>query len=168
MNDYDIVAKISIIPRGPAGGVTIFMPSEERLNSGKEGFPQVPISKTPPGKIWKIVFLGLRGATCYRISTVWSWIPMWKTLPEFRYVTCCRDDSSFPPSTKSITSFFVGGQDSIRRSSWRTVCVLPLVAVWLKRSSMDERMWPPEPPTISSSVTWPGGLFIAWPLVCMS
>ena len=34
MNDYDIVAKISIIPRGPAGGVTIFMPSEERLNSG--------------------------------------------------------------------------------------------------------------------------------------
>ena len=34
MNDYDMVAKISIIPRGPAGGVTIFMPSEERLNSG--------------------------------------------------------------------------------------------------------------------------------------
>merc|ERR1719215_2226610 len=34
MNDYDIVAKISIVPRGPAGGVTIFMPSEERLNSG--------------------------------------------------------------------------------------------------------------------------------------
>ena len=35
MNDYDMVAKISIIPRGPAGGVTIFMPSEERLNSGE-------------------------------------------------------------------------------------------------------------------------------------
>ena len=35
MNDYDVVAKISIIPRGPAGGVTIFMPSEERLNSGR-------------------------------------------------------------------------------------------------------------------------------------
>lgn len=34
MNDYDVVAKISIVPRGPAGGVTIFMPSEERLNSG--------------------------------------------------------------------------------------------------------------------------------------
>ncbi|OLP73483.1 ATP-dependent zinc metalloprotease FtsH 3, partial [Symbiodinium microadriaticum] len=34
MNDYDIVAKISIVPRGPAGGVTIFMPSEDRLNSG--------------------------------------------------------------------------------------------------------------------------------------
>ena len=35
MNDYDVVAKISIVPRGPAGGVTIFMPSEERLNSGR-------------------------------------------------------------------------------------------------------------------------------------
>ena len=43
MNDYDVVAKISIVPRGPAGGVTIFMPSEERLNSGlysKELFPE--------------------------------------------------------------------------------------------------------------------------------
>merc|ERR1711933_88421 len=34
MNDFDVVAKISIVPRGPAGGVTIFMPSEDRLNSG--------------------------------------------------------------------------------------------------------------------------------------
>merc|ERR1719262_2070526 len=34
MNDYDLVAKISIVPRGPAGGVTIFMPTEDRLNSG--------------------------------------------------------------------------------------------------------------------------------------
>jgi len=34
VNDYDVVAKISIVPRGPAGGVTIFMPSEERLNTG--------------------------------------------------------------------------------------------------------------------------------------
>ncbi|CAE7880799.1 FTSH1, partial [Symbiodinium necroappetens] len=34
MNDHDVVAKISIVPRGPAGGVTIFMPSEDRLNSG--------------------------------------------------------------------------------------------------------------------------------------
>ena len=48
MNDYDIVAKISIIPRGPAGGVTIFMPSEERLNSGKEGFQQVPPARRLP------------------------------------------------------------------------------------------------------------------------
>merc|ERR1719476_158050 len=34
VNDFDVVAKISIVPRGPAGGVTIFMPSEERLNTG--------------------------------------------------------------------------------------------------------------------------------------
>jgi cell division protease FtsH len=34
MNDFDVVAKISIVPRGPAGGVTIFMPTEDRLNSG--------------------------------------------------------------------------------------------------------------------------------------
>merc|ERR1719262_1828959 len=34
MDDYDVVTKISIVPRGPAGGVTQFMPSEERLNSG--------------------------------------------------------------------------------------------------------------------------------------
>merc|ERR1719204_799829 len=34
MTDYDVSAKISIVPRGPAGGVTIFMPSEERLNTG--------------------------------------------------------------------------------------------------------------------------------------
>merc|ERR1719262_2107853 len=34
MRDYDVVTKVSIIPRGPAGGVTQFMPSEERLSSG--------------------------------------------------------------------------------------------------------------------------------------
>merc|ERR550525_1783693 len=34
MNDFDVVTKISIVPRGPAGGVTIFMPTEDRLNSG--------------------------------------------------------------------------------------------------------------------------------------
>merc|ERR1719217_412791 len=34
MNDMDVVSKISIVPRGPAGGVTIFMLSEERLDTG--------------------------------------------------------------------------------------------------------------------------------------
>jgi len=34
MDDFDAVSKISIVPRGPTGGVTVFMPSEERLNSG--------------------------------------------------------------------------------------------------------------------------------------
>ncbi|MEM9808468.1 MAG: ATP-dependent zinc metalloprotease FtsH3, partial [Cyanobacteria bacterium P01_D01_bin.56] len=34
MPDYDPVQKISIIPRGQAGGLTWFTPSEERLESG--------------------------------------------------------------------------------------------------------------------------------------
>ena len=34
MPEYDPVAKISIIPRGAAGGLTFFTPSEERLESG--------------------------------------------------------------------------------------------------------------------------------------
>lgn len=32
--EYDPIAKISIIPRGQAGGLTFFAPSEERLESG--------------------------------------------------------------------------------------------------------------------------------------
>ena len=31
MPEHDTVAKISIIPRGQAGGLTLFAPSEERL-----------------------------------------------------------------------------------------------------------------------------------------
>ena len=34
MPDYDAVAKVSIIPRGQAGGLTFFTPSEERMESG--------------------------------------------------------------------------------------------------------------------------------------
>ena len=34
MPDYDSVQKISIIPRGQAGGLTFFTPSEERMESG--------------------------------------------------------------------------------------------------------------------------------------
>ena len=34
MPDYDPVQKISIIPRGGAGGLTWFTPSEERMDSG--------------------------------------------------------------------------------------------------------------------------------------
>jgi cell division protease FtsH len=34
MPDYDAVTKISIVPRGNAGGLTFFAPSEERLESG--------------------------------------------------------------------------------------------------------------------------------------
>ena len=34
MPDYDPVQKVSIIPRGQAGGLTFFTPSEERMESG--------------------------------------------------------------------------------------------------------------------------------------
>lgn len=34
MKEYDLVNKISIIPRGQSGGVTIFTPEEEAMNSG--------------------------------------------------------------------------------------------------------------------------------------
>lgn len=34
MKDYDLVNKISIVPRGRSGGVTIFTPEEERIDSG--------------------------------------------------------------------------------------------------------------------------------------
>lgn len=34
MADYDVVSKISIVPRGKTGGVTIFTPSEETIDSG--------------------------------------------------------------------------------------------------------------------------------------
>ena len=34
MEEYDLVNKISIVPRGGAGGVTIFTPNEEAMDSG--------------------------------------------------------------------------------------------------------------------------------------
>ena len=34
MKEYDLVSKISIVPRGQSGGVTVFMPQEEAMNSG--------------------------------------------------------------------------------------------------------------------------------------
>lgn len=34
MDQFDTVSKISIQPRGDSGGVTIFMPNEEAMNSG--------------------------------------------------------------------------------------------------------------------------------------
>jgi len=34
MEDFDLVNKISIVPRGQTGGVTIFTPEEETMSSG--------------------------------------------------------------------------------------------------------------------------------------
>jgi len=34
MEEYDLINKISIVPRGGSGGVTIFSPQEEAMESG--------------------------------------------------------------------------------------------------------------------------------------
>lgn len=34
MDEYDTVSKISIVPRGGTGGVTVFTPEEEAMASG--------------------------------------------------------------------------------------------------------------------------------------
>lgn len=34
MEEYDTVSKISIVPRGVSGGVTIFTPDEETMQNG--------------------------------------------------------------------------------------------------------------------------------------
>ena len=34
MDDFDDVNKVTIVPRGDAGGLTIFSPNEENMNSG--------------------------------------------------------------------------------------------------------------------------------------
>jgi len=34
MEEYDLINKISIVPRGGTGGVTIFSPQEEAMESG--------------------------------------------------------------------------------------------------------------------------------------
>jgi cell division protease FtsH len=34
MEEYDLINKISIVPRGGSGGVTIFSPEEEAMESG--------------------------------------------------------------------------------------------------------------------------------------
>ena len=162
MNDYDIVAKISIIPRGPAGGVTIFMPSEERLNSGKEGFPQVPISKTPPGK-------------CYRISTVWSWIPMFcqhsqnfgdcHMLHVFRHFL--RWLKKFPQAPKAEPVFLLGAG----RTLFEGVLGEPYVCCPWWPFGWRDHQWTSKCDHRSLQrfpAVWLGlFFFIAWPLVRM-
>ena len=34
MEEYDLINKISIVPRGGTGGITIFTPNEEAMDSG--------------------------------------------------------------------------------------------------------------------------------------
>ncbi len=60
MPDYDPVQKISIIPRGRAGGLTWFMPSEERMDSGlySRSYLQNQMAVTLGGRIAEEIVFG--------------------------------------------------------------------------------------------------------------
>ncbi|XWS14385.1 hypothetical protein CRYUN_Cryun35bG0004700 [Craigia yunnanensis] len=58
MPEYDPVAKISIIPRGQAGGLTFFAPSEERLESGlySRSYLENQMAVAPGGRVAEVIF----------------------------------------------------------------------------------------------------------------
>ena len=66
MPEYDPVAKISIVPRGAAGGLTFFSPSEERLESGlyRCRLPSLPVACR-----WAACIL------CWPLPTLLHWEP---------------------------------------------------------------------------------------------
>ena len=61
MPEYDPVAKISIIPRGQAGGLTFFAPSEERLESGlySRSYLENQMAVALGGRLVLLVLIGL-------------------------------------------------------------------------------------------------------------
>jgi ATP-dependent Zn protease len=64
MPEYDPVTKISIVPRGTAGGLTFFAPSEERLESGLYSRTvRLPLCVTTVGLLSSLLFcLGPKSA----------------------------------------------------------------------------------------------------------
>jgi cell division protease FtsH len=64
MPEYDPVTKISIVPRGAAGGLTFFAPSEERLESGLYS-RTVRLFQSP---LHAAVFFAVSSAICSSIS----------------------------------------------------------------------------------------------------
>lgn len=60
MPEYDPVTKISIIPRGNAGGLTFFAPSEERLESGlfSRGYLENQMSVAMGGRVAEELIFG--------------------------------------------------------------------------------------------------------------
>lgn len=75
MPEYDPVTKISIVPRGAAGGLTFFAPSEERLESGLYSRNVRPLS--------------LRRCSCIRLGRRVHWRPCsmhGRTIPDARRV----------------------------------------------------------------------------------
>ena len=65
MPEYDPVAKISIIPRGAAGGLTFFTPSEERLESGlySRSYLENQLAVALGGRIAEEVIFGAENVT---------------------------------------------------------------------------------------------------------
>ncbi|XP_078446159.1 ATP-dependent zinc metalloprotease FTSH 1, chloroplastic-like [Wolffia australiana] len=65
MPEYDPVAKISIIPRGQAGGLTFFAPSEERLESGlySRSYLENQMAVALGGRVAEEVIFGLENVT---------------------------------------------------------------------------------------------------------
>ncbi|XP_039024347.1 LOW QUALITY PROTEIN: ATP-dependent zinc metalloprotease FTSH 1, chloroplastic-like [Hibiscus syriacus] len=65
MPEYDPVAKISIIPRGQAGVLTLFAPSEERLESGlySRSYLENQMAVTHGGRIAEEVIFGKENVT---------------------------------------------------------------------------------------------------------
>ncbi|MBA0720495.1 hypothetical protein Golax_008112 [Gossypium laxum] len=63
--EYDPVAKISIVPRGQAGGLTFFAPSEERLESGlySRSYLENQIAVALGGRIAEEVIFGEENVT---------------------------------------------------------------------------------------------------------
>ncbi|KAM0841615.1 hypothetical protein ACQ4PT_058902 [Festuca glaucescens] len=63
--EYDPVAKISIIPRGQAGGLTFFAPSEERLESGlySRSYLENQIAVALGGRVAEVVIFGQNNVT---------------------------------------------------------------------------------------------------------
>ncbi|KAI3460454.1 hypothetical protein Pfo_017117 [Paulownia fortunei] len=65
MPEYDPVAKVSIIPRGQAGGLTFFAPSEERLESGlySRSYLENQMAVALGGRVAKEVIFGQDNVT---------------------------------------------------------------------------------------------------------
>ncbi|OVA10899.1 Peptidase M41 [Macleaya cordata] len=65
MPEYDPVAKISIIPRGQAGGLTFFAPSEERLESGlySKSYLENQMAVALGGRVAEEVIFGTENVT---------------------------------------------------------------------------------------------------------
>lgn len=65
MPEYDPVTKISIVPRGAAGGLTFFTPSEERLESGlySRAYLENQMAVALGGRIAEEVIFGVDNVT---------------------------------------------------------------------------------------------------------